>query len=105
MAFVEKVIDGQVHYVDEDIEKYQAEKRRLAELDPPHIVEISEDELARIMENDRRRAANQVHQLYLNNTDWYVVRKNETGKDIPADVVTKRQEARDAIQQEVPPSE
>ena len=65
MAFVEKVINGQVHYVDEDIEKYQAEKRRLAELDPPHIVEISEDELARIMENDKRRAINKVNQEYL----------------------------------------
>lgn len=105
MAFVEKVINGQVHYVDEDIEKYQAEKRRLAELDPPHIVEISEDELARIMENDKRRAINKVNQEYLNSTDWYVVRKNDTGKDIPADVATKRQEARDAIQQEIPPSE
>ena len=105
MAFVEKIINGQVHYVDEDIEKYQAEKRSLAELDPPHIVEIPEDELARIVENDRRRAINKVNQEYLNSTDWYVVRKNDTGKDIPADVATKRQEARDAIQQEIPPSE
>ena len=105
MAFVEKVINGQVHFVDEDIEEYQAEKKRLAELDPPHVVEISEEELARIVENDKRRAINKVNQEYLNSTDWYVVRKNETGKDIPADVVTKRQEARDAIQQEIPPSE
>ena len=34
----------------------------------------------------------------LNRTDWYVVRKADTGKAIPSDVVTKRQAARDAIQ-------
>lgn len=34
---------------------------------------------------------------YLNSTDWYVVRKAETGADIPADVTAKRQVARDSI--------
>lgn len=34
---------------------------------------------------------------YLASTDWYVVRKAETGQEIPADVLQKRQEARDAV--------
>jgi hypothetical protein len=34
---------------------------------------------------------------YLASTDWYVVRFAETGVAIPADVLTLRQEARDAI--------
>ena len=36
---------------------------------------------------------------YLSSTDWYVTRKHETGKEIPQDVVVKRQEARDALSQ------
>lgn len=31
---------------------------------------------------------------YLKETDWYVVRKSETGADIPADVLEKRTQAR-----------
>lgn len=34
---------------------------------------------------------------YLRETDWYVVRAMETGKLAPEDVVTKRAEAREAI--------
>ena len=41
---------------------------------------------------------NEEHSKYLQSTDWYVVRKADTGKAIPSDVVTKRQAARDAIQ-------
>ena len=35
---------------------------------------------------------------YLADTDWYVVRKTETGVAIPDDISTARQEARDRIQ-------
>lgn len=35
---------------------------------------------------------------YLADTDWYVVRKTETGEAIPDDISTARQEARDSIQ-------
>lgn len=34
---------------------------------------------------------------YLSHTDWYVTRKIETGKEIPTDVIAKRDEAREAI--------
>jgi len=34
---------------------------------------------------------------YLADTDWYVTRQAETGKPIPEDILTKRQEARDSI--------
>tara|TARA_B100001287_G_scaffold254910_1_gene238658 strand:- start:1240 stop:1533 length:294 start_codon:yes stop_codon:yes gene_type:complete len=36
---------------------------------------------------------------YLTETDWYVTRKAETGKAIPDDIVTKRQEARDKVKE------
>ena len=35
--------------------------------------------------------------VYLNNTDWYVTRFTETGKEIPEEVKTKRAEARALI--------
>ena len=35
---------------------------------------------------------------YLADTDWYVVRKTETGEAIPDDITTARQEARERIQ-------
>lgn len=34
---------------------------------------------------------------YLYDTDWYTLRYAETGKEIPADVLQARQEARDEI--------
>ncbi|WP_409297180.1 hypothetical protein [Pseudomonas sp. KCJK8993] len=34
---------------------------------------------------------------YLRQTDWLVVRKLETGQDIPADIAEKRAEARSLI--------
>ena len=36
---------------------------------------------------------------YLMATDWYIVRKTETGKDIQAEVLQKRAEAREKINQ------
>lgn len=41
--------------------------------------------------------ANSAALAYLSQTDWYVVRKTETGVAIPADILAKRQEARDSI--------
>ena len=37
------------------------------------------------------------HAQYLKDTDWYVARKAETGKDIPQDVLDARAVARDFI--------
>lgn len=41
--------------------------------------------------------ANAEARAYLASTDWYVVRKAETGTEIPADILAKRQAARDAV--------
>jgi len=37
--------------------------------------------------------------MYLQETDWYLIRKAETGAAVPQEVLIKRQEAREAIQQ------
>jgi hypothetical protein len=40
---------------------------------------------------------NQEARKYLKDTDWYVIRKQETGKEIPSDILTAREEARKRI--------
>lgn len=39
------------------------------------------------------------YKAYLNSTDWYYARKAETNDDVPADVVSKRIEARTYIRE------
>jgi len=40
---------------------------------------------------------NEISKQYLSSTDWYVTRFAETGVEVPADVATKRAEARAAV--------
>lgn len=37
------------------------------------------------------------HQMYLNDTDWYVYRAMDTGEPVPVEIKQKRQEAREEI--------
>jgi len=39
---------------------------------------------------------------YLAETDWYVIRLQETGVEVPADVLVNRQAARDRIKEANP---
>ncbi len=48
--------------------------------------------------NREKELSNEQHLTYLQETDWYVVRKADTGVAIPIDVANKRQAAREAIQ-------
>ena len=48
--------------------------------------------------NRKKELSNEQHLTYLQETDWYVVRKADTGVAIPTDVANKRQAAREAIQ-------
>ena len=50
------------------------------------------------MANRKKEISNEQHLKYLKETDWYVVRKADTGVAIPTDVSNKRQAAREAIQ-------
>ena len=50
------------------------------------------------MANREKELSNEQHLTYLQETDWYVVRKADTGVAIPTDVANKRQAAREAIQ-------
>jgi len=66
-----------------------------AELTTEQIQEI-EDYIADITA-DPVTQTNMDSQIYLAETDWYVVRKFETGIDIPQDILTARAEARASI--------
>lgn len=49
--------------------------------------------------SDKEKTRRRISELesYLTSTDWYVIRFADTGEEIPADIKTKRQEARDEI--------
>jgi len=50
---------------------------------------------------DYQRMLNSCAITYLSSTDWYVTRQAETGKAIPEDILNKRQEAREAIDESI----
>ena len=53
-------------------------------------IDISKEEVLRLENISKKQKAKQ----YLIDTDWYVVRKAETGIDIPEDILEKRIQAR-----------
>ena len=55
---------------------------------------ISAQDRAAEAEADRLAVAQAQARAYLTQTDWYVTRLTETGTPIPADVSTRREEAR-----------
>jgi hypothetical protein len=57
----------------------------------------SKAEFEEVMLASHTMELNIQHRAYLTSTDWYVVRLTETGVPVPADILLKRQEARDAI--------
>lgn len=63
------------------------------DFDESKIQPITQEQLATHFAEVQAKDA----QKYLDDTDWYVVRKMDTSIDIPAQVVTKRQESRDLI--------
>ena len=46
---------------------------------------------------ETQAAVNKTNRDYLASTDWYITRKSDTGVAVPADILTKRQEARVAV--------
>ena len=46
------------------------------------------------IEKQEKRVKAHAAKRYLQETDWYVHRKAETGKEIPSDILAKRQQAR-----------
>ena len=88
--------DGQVTYVSEEFldsvvqEGDTVEDMPVLERQEPTAEEIANNQV--YFENHKARQ-------YLADTDWYVTRKAETGKAIPDDILTKRQEAREKVKE------
>ena len=83
--------DGTVTYVSEEFLDSVVESGDTVK-DMPVLKrqEPTAEEIA----NNLVASENYLARKYLAETDWYVTRKAETGKDIPDDIATKRQEAR-----------
>lgn len=63
----------------------------------PEEIEWQRSEKAKADEQNRIKKVNAEYRQYLADTDWYIVRLNETQKAVPEDILLKRQEARDSI--------
>ena len=88
--------DGQVTYVSEQFldsvvqEGDTVEDMPVLEREEPTAEEIANNLVA---------SENYLARKYLAETDWYVTRKAETGKAIPDEILTKRQEAREKVKE------
>lgn len=49
------------------------------------------------MNNEEQKKINDIAILFLISTDWYIIRKQETGQEIPEEILTARQVARSQI--------
>ena len=54
-------------------------------------------QVSRVTPEQLQAAKNAEARAYLASTDWYVIRKTETGVEIPADILAARQAARDSV--------
>lgn len=90
---------GNEVFTVQNYEQMEAEALKIAdEVKKENPLGITDEMLAADLIRQEKERTNDEHLKYLQSTDWYVVRKADTGKAIPSDVVTKRQAARDAIQ-------
>lgn len=71
---------------------YNEYQEWLAEGNTPEPAETEQEKATRIQMETNAEA-----RAYLASTDWYVTRLQEIGTPIPADVLQKRQEARDSV--------
>ena len=88
--------DGQVTYVEDAfLDSVVQEGDTVEDMPVLERQEPTAEEIA----NNLVASENYAARKYLAETDWYVTRKAETGKAIPDDVVTKRQEARERVRE------
>ena len=90
---------GNEVFTVQNYEQMEAEALKIAdEVKKENPLGITDEMLAADLIRQEKERTNDEHLKYLQSTDWYVVRKADIGKDIPADVETKRAAARNAIQ-------
>ena len=88
--------DGQVTYVEDAfLDSVVQEGDTVEDMPVLERQEPTAEEIA----NNLVASENYAARKYLAETDWYVTRKAETGKAIPDDILTKRQEAREKVKE------
>ena len=88
--------DGQVTYVEDSfLDSVVQEGDTVEDMPKLERQEPTAEEIA----NNQINIQNYQARKYLADTDWYVTRKAETGKAIPDDILTKRQEAREKMKE------
>ena len=86
--------DGQVTYVEDAfLDSVVQEGDTVEDMPVLERREPTAEEIA----NNLVASQNYDARKYLADTDWYVTRKAETGKAIPTDILTKREEAREKV--------
>lgn len=95
-----------VHYIDPQgglhaLTPEQVEEGFEARL-PAGSRQISDEEADQVRADQKAKTDPQIEinaeaRYYLASTDWYVIRQQETGQEVPADVLEQRQKARDSI--------
>ncbi len=91
--------DGNTVYTVANYKELEAEALKIEEdLIKNNPLGITTAMMELDISNREKELSNEQHLTYLQETDWYVVRKADTGVAIPTDVSNKRQAAREAIQ-------
>lgn len=84
--------DGSVEYRAENIDELNALGAE-ADARRTNVIELTDEQVAESILNQQKNDARE----YLKSTDWYAARLAETGTAIPADVLEKRQTARELL--------
>ena len=91
--------DGNTVYTVPNYKELEAEALKISEeVTKNNPLGITTAMLELDIANREKQLSNDQHLKYLKETDWYVVRKADTGVAIPAHVSSQRQRAREAIQ-------
>jgi len=91
--------DGNTVYTVANYKELEAEALKISEeVAKNNPLGITTAMLELDIANREKQLSNAQHLKYLQETDWYVVRKADTGVPIPIHISDKRQEAREAIQ-------
>ena len=78
---------GNEVFTVQNYEQMEAEALKIAdEVKKENPLGITDEMLAADLIRQEKERTNDEHLKYLQSTDWYVVRKADIGKDIPADV-------------------
>ena len=90
-----KIVGTEVHYANTKLDDGFTPITRDEEgnISNPELLPIIEAEVAQ-QEQDQ---INQEALAYLASTDWYVIRLQETGTEIPSDILSEREACRERI--------